>query len=124
MRILLVESDMILLEQYSRKLARHHELTDVQTAQEAIDRLDSGISFDLIVMDFSLGSNNGVEMLHEIRSYDDWSRVPVIFLSTVPRNRLPLDRLEVYGVEEVLYKPQLSPAELLEHVQRVAKSTA
>ncbi len=118
-RALLIEPDNVLLSQYGRKLAQHFDVVPTLNAQYAIDALDGDMSrFDLIVMDFGLGQNNGVEFLHEIRSYDDWATIPVVVMSSVPTNRLPLEKLETYGIQSVLYKPQTTPLELLRQATR------
>ncbi len=89
------------------------------TAQDALDVLDEdGGNIDMIVMDFQLGANNGVEFLHEIRSYDDWASIPAIVLSSIPSNRVDEKRLGSYGVHRLLYKPHTSPRELLRQVSR------
>lgn len=117
-RVLVVEPDRVLLDQYCEPLARSFEVDAALTAQEAIDFLDNERTYDLIVMDFQLGKNNGVEFLQEIRSYDDWIAVPVIVLSTLPKTSLARERLARYGVEAFLYKPQTAPHELLRQAQR------
>lgn len=117
--VLLIEPDLILLEQYELKLRKDFMVAATRTAQEALDELDAARRFDLVVMDFDLGRNNGVELLHELRSYDDWLEIPVILLSSVPKNRLPLTKLAKYGVERILYKPQTAPHELLRQAKRL-----
>ena len=119
-RALLIEPDRILLQQYAYKLDRDFDVIAAANAQEAIDALDTLDQIDLIVLDVHIGQNNGVELLHEIRSYDDWLEIPVIMLSSVPKNRLPVERLSKYGVERMLYKPQTAPHELLRQARRVA----
>ena len=116
--VLIIEPDAILLDQYATRLEQDFEVWRAHTAQEAIDALDRKHSFDLIVMDFNLGKNNGVEVLHEIRSYDDWLHIPVMMLSSIPKNRLPLTKLARYGVTHFLYKPQTAPHELLRQARR------
>jgi DNA-binding response OmpR family regulator len=118
LRALLIESDAILLAQFDRKLRRNFDVTPVLTAQQAIDALDNEDDFDVVILDFDLGRNNGVELLHEIRSYDDWLELPVIMLSSIPKNRLPISKLAKYGVEQFLYKPQTAPHELLRQATR------
>lgn len=118
--ILFIEPDLILLEQYDRKLRQEHTVYSVRNAQSAVDILDNkDIEIDLTIMDLNIGANNGIEVLHEIRSYDDWISMPVFILSSVPESRIPKDKLEKYGVREFLYKPQTAPNELLKQVNRL-----
>ena len=118
--LLLIEPDVVLRKQYALALRDEFDVSSAATAQQALDVLDGTTHrIDVIVMDFSLGSNNGVEFLHEVRSYDDWVEIPVVMMSAVPNDRVPQDKLTTYGVEKLLYKPQLSPVGLRTQVCRV-----
>lgn len=117
--MLLLEQDAILRRQYSTQVGKKYEVASAKSAQEALDILDDGIEFDLIVMDINIDNNNGVEILHELRSYDDWLNIPIVILSSVPESRFAKMSLERYGVVRFLYKPMTSPPELVKIVSRV-----
>jgi DNA-binding response OmpR family regulator len=118
--ILLIETDKQLLEQYRRKLKTCFTVYAVNRAQQAIDILDGGsVVVDAIVMDINIDTNNGIEVLHEIRSYDDWVDIPIVILSSIPGNALDTERLSRYGVKKFLYKPHTLPKDLLREVSRM-----
>lgn len=123
--ILIIESDKQLLEEYKRKLRREWTVFGVSRAQQAVDILDGGsVEIDLIIMDINLDSNNGIELIHEIRAYDDWVDIPIVLLSTIPRSALANQHLERYGVSAYLYKPHTLPRDLLREVKRIFAKVA
>lgn len=110
--ILLVEHDIFLQDMYCHMLRSEYRVSPVRSAQDCIDILDSE-TVDLVISDIQVGFNNGVEVLHELRSYDDWIDIPLIVLSSVPKTSFP-PRIawERYGVHAFLYKPHLTDKRL------------
>jgi DNA-binding response OmpR family regulator len=111
--VLLVERDPLLGELYYRKLAQGNRVSVARHAQGAVDVLDSA-HVDLIVMDVLVGKHNGIELLYEIRSYDDWMSIPVIILSSLPVENFPIapEAWADYGVVDWLYKASTRPGDL------------
>ena len=117
-QVLLVEQDAILRAQYEHVLSSSLCITAIESAQLAIDILDDkSISVDGIVTDVNLGRNNGIELLHELRSYDDWLHIPVVLLSSVPQSRFRHINFCRYGVRDFIYKPMTSPHNVLRRVK-------
>jgi len=113
--VLLVEDDLWLQDMYSRPVS---ELSGVTThvassASEALERLDSQ-DIDLIILDMFLQDHNGMELLHEIASYDDTRNIPVIVLSAVHKHDFAMSpkRWRQYNVIDHLYKPDVKPVDL------------
>lgn len=121
-RILLVEDDAWLKELYSDAIKKDAstELVLVSTAEEALNAIDSQ-KIDLIVLDMFLPEHNGIELLHEIASYEDSSRIPVIILSAVHERDFALkkERWHHYGIKKYLYKPAYKPHEVAECVHKI-----
>lgn len=119
--VLLVESDRLLADMYASALGKHCQVSLASNAQEAIDTLDNN-DVNVLVTDVLLGAHDGVEIIHEVRSYDDWFNLPIVVLSSLPEFDFPLDgkRLSRYGVSELLYKPATKPDQLLEAVLSAA----
>lgn len=119
MKILLIESDQILRNQYEHKLTlSDHQVKAVRSAQAAIDYLDgTDMGVELIVTDLNIASNNGVEIIHELKSYDDWMSIPIIVLSSVAVSKNQISRLANYGVIKYLYKPMVTPGELCHQIE-------
>lgn len=117
-KILLVEQDIFLQDMYTRMLSDTYEVFAVRSAQSCIDILDSQ-SIDLVICDMYLGANNGIEVLHELRSYHDWLHIQCIVMSIVPLANYPQNaRWEQYGVAGFLYKPRMSQHEFLRSIAK------
>lgn len=121
-RILLVEDDVWLKELYSDAIQKDEstQLVLGSSAEEALDAIDSQ-KIDLIVLDMFLPEHNGIELLHEIASYEDISRIPVIILSAVHERDFALkkERWHHYGIKRYLYKPAYKPDEIAEVIHEI-----
>jgi len=117
--VLLVEDDIWLSDLYVDALNGAANVLRAQSAEEVLDFIDQH-KIDLIVLDMFLPGHNGVELLHELASYEDSVHIPVIVLSAVHQREftLPKSRWHHYGVVEYLYKPEIKPRELVERVER------
>lgn len=118
--VLLVEDDVWLSELYGKALERR-EKTDVlyaNSASSALKILDKG-PVDLLILDIFLDRHNGIELLHELSSYNDTRLIPVIILSAVSEHdfEMPIDRWQQYGVVKYLYKPSTKPIDLIDVVE-------
>ncbi len=71
---------------------------------------------DLILLDILLDGPDGFTLLHELSSYDDTARIPIILVTSL---RLNLADLTIYNVQNILYKDQMTPSEIAETVQHV-----
>lgn len=114
-KVLLVEDDVWLGELYGKSLEREAdiEVLYAKSAGDALKVLDLN-SVDLIILDIFLGANNGIELLHELASYNDTKKIPVLILSAVSEYDFGMEksRWEQYGVIDYLYKPNTKPADL------------
>ncbi len=115
--ILIIEDDPWFAEQH----ARTFETAGFQT-KSASDGI-SGIAMldkepvDVVVLDVFLPGPNGLALLHEMKSYSDLSRLPVI-VCTGSASAVPLDKLAPYGVVQVLDKGTMEPEDLVRAVRR------
>ncbi len=118
--ILLIEPNTVLAQVYQRMfVAEGYNVAHAITAQTAIDAADAQQP-DVVILEIQLTKHNGVEFLHEFRSYPEWIDIPVIVLTTITPGRLanmaePLRR--DLGVTAILYKPKTSLEQLLQVVQ-------
>ncbi len=113
-RVLLVEDDRWQADCYQLWLQQaHHDVQHVDSAQSALDVLDTW-SPDVIVLDMLLPHANGMQLLHQLRSYSDTQALPVILCSSI---QLPKDvDSTVYGIVAVLDKTILTPAKMQQAV--------
>lgn len=70
---------------------------------------------ELIFLDILLDGPDGFTFLNEMRSYEDLSRVPVVIMSSL--NFAGRD-LSAYGVVGYLNKSEMTPADVVEYVER------
>ena len=88
MNILIVEPDSILARTYAQYLVgMGHQVVVAQDAANALSALDKSTP-DIIVLEPQLATHDGIELLYEIRSYDDWQHVPVVLHTHIPKSRL------------------------------------
>jgi DNA-binding response OmpR family regulator len=85
---------------------RGHKASWAKTAQSAVHLADEA-SPDAVILELAIPEHNGVEFLHEFRSYPEWMDVPVILYSHIEPDRTPSGRrlMDSLGVVEHLYKP-------------------
>ncbi|MCB9823127.1 response regulator [Candidatus Nomurabacteria bacterium] len=118
--ILLVEDDAWLRELYGQALERLKDVSMeyAESAGAALKILDSR-SVDLIILDIFLDTHSGVELLHELASYNDTRLTPVVILSAVSESDFGMDhkRWGQYGVVKYLYKPSTKPQDLVNAVE-------
>lgn len=121
MKILLLEPDRLLAQQYSAYLtAQGHSVQSRPDAQSGILAADEA-SPDLVIVELLLAGHSGIEFLYEFRSYSDWLRVPVIVLSSASPSvaAIPADTLAELGVASYLYKAETSLERLGQVVRRL-----
>ena len=110
-RILLIEPNTALAKIYHTLFTEDgYEVVHVTSAQDAIDAADTAKP-DVVVLELQLPKHNGIEFLHEFRSYPEWGAVPVVINSLVTPNRLVSLRQALQrdlGVSAILYKPKAS----------------
>ncbi len=118
-RILIIEPDSILAEQYHQTLAQAgHDISVATGASSGLDALES--PHDMIVMELQLGQHNGLEFLYEIRSYSDLVDVPVVLLTNVASSQIVhAQSYQLLGIRECLYKPETRLAKLQSVVNEI-----
>lgn len=110
--ILVIEDDHWLRDSYSRLLTRiGYSVVCTDTAEAAMRSVE-GTAPDCILADIMLEGHTIFPLLHELQSYDDTRRIPVIVCSNLDRSVLQKSRLHQYGVISVLEKATLTPDSL------------
>lgn len=113
MNVVLIEPDQVLASNYKMVMEwSGHIVNHVSGAMAAIKAIDEKIP-DIVILELLLPAHNGIEFLHEFRSYTEWQHIPVIVLSFVRKEELNTQALfEHLGVVNYLYKPQTKLAQL------------
>jgi CheY-like chemotaxis protein len=117
--VLIIEPNRLLGRTYVKSL----ELSGLGAAlavdaQEAIDCADSQAP-DVVLMELQLANHNGLEFLHEFRSYAEWRQTPIIINTVIPRQRFNYSGqyLEQLGIKKILYKPTASLQQIIREIR-------
>ena len=124
MVILLIEDDKLLSDMYTDGLKlEKHQVFSAKGAQQALNVLHEQ-KVEVVILDLVLPGRSGVEVLHEMCSYPDWQRIPVILLSEYKKERfhISLKDMEKYCVQRFLYKPEVTPQILNQTVKEVVRA--
>lgn len=109
--ILLVESDEWLSDHYERIFKNDYEVVKADSAIKAIEIIDKKLP-DLIISDVFLTGGTIFALLHEMQSYSDTGRIPII-LCTAFADNFSAEGLKSYGVKSILSKTSMTPESLL-----------
>jgi two-component system, OmpR family, alkaline phosphatase synthesis response regulator PhoP len=87
---------------------------------EALERLRSDDSFDLVLLDIMMPHASGLDVLAELRRLPHRSGTPVIML-TAKGQDADRERAAEYGATDFLTKP-FSPKKLLARIDEIFRS--
>jgi CheY-like chemotaxis protein len=120
-KVLLIEPDLALARTYIQALAHAgHTVTHVTGAQEAVLAADAKAP-EVVVLELRLAVHDGIEFLHEFRSYGEWQRIPVIINSHLEPSVIEQVQAALehdFGVTTYLYKPATSLQQLISTVNQ------
>ncbi len=117
-RIVVIDDDEWLVDTYTHTLAKAgYEVARAANALEAVQVIDT-FQPDVIILDIFMPGPNGVALLHELQSYPDLARIPVIVVTNAARD-IRHGALTPYGVQAVLDKTAMTPEDILLAVKRV-----
>jgi PleD family two-component response regulator len=101
-RVLIVEDDSWLANNHITIMkVSGYEASAVSSSEAAIAQIDDKAP-DVIVLDVMLEGGTAFALMHELQSYEDTARIPVILCSNIPGELLDHEALERYGVRIVL----------------------
>jgi len=116
-RVLVIEDDQWFLSLVKKTLER--EKITVVTASNTIEGMVAINEMvpDVIILDFFMPGPNALVLLHELQSYSDTAKVPVI-LCTNNASDIPKDTLSAYGVVLTLDKTIMYPDDIAVAVRK------
>jgi DNA-binding response OmpR family regulator len=120
-RILLLEPDRVLAQQYTSFLVGEgYAVSWREDAQSGVIMADK-YQPDLVIIELLLAGHSGIEFLYEFRSYADWRTVPALILSNVAKRDIgvPDSTLSELGVGAYLYKPETTLGLLGKQVKKL-----
>jgi len=117
-RVLIIEDDQWFLSLIKKTLERKKFV--VATANNTIEGM-AAINKkvpDVIILDFFMPGPNALVLLHELQSYGDTAKVPVV-LCTNNASDIPKDSIHSYGVVSILDKTTMHPDDVAAAVRKV-----
>lgn len=118
LRILIVDDDEWLVNQQVSLLEKSsYQVAFCHDAWSAIDLIDD-FKPNLLVLDVLLPANTVFNLIHELQSYQDTSKIPIIICSNIA-SQLSIDDLKDYGVKLILDKTIMQPEDLLVAIKRL-----
>jgi DNA-binding response OmpR family regulator len=123
MNIICIEPDVVLARVY-KKVFTENATTTCRICldpQAAIEQTDAHRP-DCIVMELQLAPLSGFAFLQELRSYEDFSTIPVIIYSSVPKDSFATSESSwrALGVQHYFYKSTTSVQTVAKYIQRLA----
>ena len=110
-RILVVDDDeLVRLALEELLMPEGYEIHTASSGREALDKIKENI-YDLLMLDIIMPEMDGIELCRKIREKDDYSEVPIVFLTAKSREEDRSVGLEA-GANLFLSKP-ISPEKLL-----------
>ena len=86
--------------------------------QNALKHFD-GQTIDLLLTDLHMPNMNGIELIREVRKIDDYTRIPILFLTTESQRDKKMEAKEA-GATGWIIKPFV-PAKLLAAINKVMR---
>lgn len=124
--IFIIEDDPDFAEIYQKHLARNFSEIPLQIFYNAIEanaafsELREDELPSLIILDVLLTGPDGFTLLNELLSYPETSQIPVLLISSL---NLAKFSLHAYNVRAILNKETFTPADFVNQVQDILKST-
>jgi CheY-like chemotaxis protein len=116
-KVLVLESEKWLGDHYERSLERNgFSVIRSSDPYKAIDIIDDHQP-SAIVMSLLLNGAGGIGLLHELQSYSDTAKIPVIVSMSLPN--VTLEELEPYGVKRLIDNMTMQPDDVANAVRSV-----
>lgn len=124
--IFIIEDDSDFVEIYQKHLTRYFPEIPQRVFYNAIE---ANVAFSqlseeelpsLIILDVLLTGPDGFTLLNELLSYPETSQIPVLLISSLNLSQISL---RAYNVRAILNKETFTPADFLNKVQDILKST-
>ena len=124
--IFIIEDDPDFAEIYQKHLVRNFPEIPLQIFYNAIEanaafsELSEEELPSLIILDILLTGPDGFILLNELLSYPETSQIPVLLISSLNLGQMSL---QAYNVRAILNKETFTPANFVNQVQDILKST-
>ena len=117
-RVLIIEDDQWFSALFKKTLeSAGYAVGTARNAIEGMKQIDAQ-NPDAIILDFFMPGPNAMVLLHELQSYTDTSKIPVIFCTNSAAD-IPTESASSYGVKVILDKTLMHPNDIVAAVRRV-----
>ena len=96
-----------------------YEVVCAYNGKQALEKLDSGELFDLVLLDVMMPEMNGWETLKAIRKSPSYKDIPVIMVTAVSEDQKMISGLKI-GADDYIVKPFILP-NLLARIEAVLR---
>lgn len=96
-----------------------YEVVSVYNGRQALEKLDSGETFDLMLLDVMMPDMNGWETLKAIRKSPSYKDIPIIMVTAVSEDQKMISGLKI-GADDYIVKPFILP-NLLARIEAVLR---
>ena len=119
--VLVVEDDPPSRELVVRMLEKEGlAVKEASNGKEALELLQSGVVPAMIVLDLMMAEMNGFEFLSHIRPHPEWSKIPVVVVSSLDLSSETRQVLKGQ-VEKIFQKGRFSREDLLKEVRETVQ---
>lgn len=120
MRILLVDDDAFLRDMYAAKFEEAgHDVAVAKDGNEALSLVESGESYDVILLDMVMPGITGTELLKRIRTHNTSGKIKCIVLSNQGEQQ-DIDGAKAAGAIGYIIKAESIPSEVVTKVEALA----
>lgn len=116
-QVLIVEDEAWQADVFVRQLADTYDVSLATNGHAAINAIDDALP-DVIILDVLLAGSTGFSLIHELKSHDDLSAIPIVLITNLAE-AVPAEIAKRYDITEVIDKAELRPRELRGVVDRI-----
>src|SRR4026207_2489597 len=118
MKILVADDDPVMRRIIELRLKKDgHQVSIAADGREAMEHINNGENFDLIITDIMMPFSSGLEIVGRVK-HNVEKKTPVIVLSAMGQENIVLEAFNL-GADDYITKP-FSPNELSMRVKRLA----
>lgn len=121
--VLIIEPSKELAQVISHAFARKEITTKIaNTSQGAIKAADSSRP-KIVIIELLIPKHNGLEFIHEFRSYSDWIDIPIIIYSQVSADEVGMSEKikKDMGILDHFYKPTTTLTKLVDRAEQALR---
>jgi len=122
--VLLVDDDQFLLGMYQKKFEKYGVKAEMCIGSaEALTKLKSGSTYDIIVLDIIMPTMDGIELLRAIRK-DKLAPKSIVIMLTNESSSAKIEEAKSLGVAGYIVKATSIPSEVVEEIIKIADAQA